>query len=519
MGFDFSSFGDENFSESFVEWLVEEQSVDVGSHFGRLWDYYHNQRYDVSGIGSVASKSNESSRNYIQAQEVGLPARITGVSYGSFAGVDGARAADDIQRKEVVIENDITWRINAMVDFLFGKGVVLVSKSPEAHRRREIEEILKAVFEANGAAGFFQNMAVLGSVYGFVDCVVRPSEEVLFHTQRANAMHGSYSDTSSSSHLSFKSILQLASSIGLELIEAPRALPVLDENDYRVINYYVQHFYQQKNTVSDANSILRRFLSTGSSGGKRDSISVAEVMGPDVWQRYENKELVSEGVNPLGVVPVVHIQNIAQPYYYEGISDVEQLIGLQDELNTRLSDRASRVTFQSFKMYLAKGIEGVDEKTISPGRMWCTDNPDASIEQFGGDSDMPSENMHISEIREAMDKVSGVTPVVAGVLKNKLGNLTSGVALRMTFMGMLAKTTRKQYTYGGGIKQIARMILRTLDACGIYSTEAEEREVEVVFQDPLPEVLSEKLQEAQIKKELGVSEEQILRELGYEKHI
>ena len=138
---------------------------------------------------------------------------------------------------------------------------------------------------------------------------------------------------------------------------------------------------------------------------------------------------------------------------YEGLSDVEQLIGLQDELNTRLSDRANRITFQAFKMYLAKGIEGFEDKPISPGRMWCTDNPDSSIEEFGGDGASPSEDMHIVEIREAMDKISGVTPVVAGVLKNKLGNLTSSVALKMTFMGMLAKTARKQFSYGQGIKQ------------------------------------------------------------------
>ncbi len=190
---------------------------------------------------------------------------------------------------------------------------------------------------------------------------------------------------------------------------------------------------------------------------------VTEVIGPGWWQRYENKELVSEGENPLGIVPVVHMQNIAQPYFYEGISDVGQLMTLQDELNTRLSDRASRITFGAFKMYLAKGIEGVEDKPVSPGRMWCTDNPDATIEEFGGDSSVPSEDKHISEIREAMDKISGVTPVVAGVLKNKLGNLTSGVALKMTFMGMLARTTRKQFSYGEGLKEICRLVLHTLD--------------------------------------------------------
>ena len=242
---------------------------------------------------------------------------------------------------------------------------------------------------------------------------------------------------------------------------------------------------------------------------------VTEIIGVDCWQRYENKVLTGESENVLGVVPVVHIQNVAQPYYYEGISDVEQLIGLQDELNTRLSDRASRVTFQTFKMYLAKGLEGFTDQPIGPGQMWSTHNPDASVETIGGDYKTPSEDRHISEIREAMDKVSGVTPVVAGVLKNKIGNLTSGVALKMTFMGMLARTARKQLTYGEGLKEICRMVLRVLDVYGVYPTNQSERDFEVQFPNPLPENMMERLEEAKIKSELGVSKEQVLEELGY----
>jgi len=189
---------------------------------------------------------------------------------------------------------------------------------------------------------------------------------------------------------------------------------------------------------------------------------------------------------------------------------------LQDELNTRLSDRASRITFQSFKMYLGKGIEGFENKPVAPGRMWCTDNPDASIQEFGGDAAAPSEDLHIAEIREAMDKASGVTPVVAGLLQDRVGNLTSAVALRLTFMGMLSRNERKRHTYGEGIRKICRMALSMLDTAGVYATDEAEREVDVIFPSPLPENTMEKLQEAQIKRELGVSPEQVLRELGYE---
>jgi len=505
MAFETGIFQNEQIEAEYIDWLVESRWPDIQAYFEKLWNYYANPTVEIND-----GKINESGRGYIQAQELGLPARITGfVHNGSYRTMN----LRDVQRKEVVIENDIAWRVNAIVDFLFGKPVSLVSKSPNARKSAEIEMLLKALFSVNGSIGFFQDMAVLGSVYGFVDCFVRPGEQIL-QLMTSSSIHSYTADSRAKG--SIEDAQRLVKTIVLELIEAPRALPVLDENDYKKIQCYVQHFYQKKNSLTGKNSFLSRILSGGKSGENRQVVAITEITSVDAWQRYEDKELVAEGKMPWGFLPVVHIQNIAQPYYYEGHSDVEPLISLQDELNTRLSDRASRITFQSFKMYLGKGIEGFEDKPVSPGRMWYTDNPDASIEEFGGDAATPSEGFHIAEIREAMDKVSSVTPMVAGVLKDRLGNLTSAVALRLTLMGMLSKNERKRFSYSEGIKQICRMVLSILDTAGIYKTSIEDREVDVIFPSPLPENTLEKLKEAQIKKELGVSTEQVLRELGYE---
>ncbi len=512
MGFDLRIFKDDQLEADYVEWLVDERSVDIQTHFAKLWEYYTNRMYEVNSAGASGRKVNESGRCYVQAQEYGLPARITGLVHSANAGAFGARAVRDVQRKEVVIENDIAWRINAAVDFLFGKPISFVSRSPDSQKRAEIESILKATFAANGTIGFFQDMAVLGSVYGFVDCLVRPGDEIM-----ERICVPPKGGPSSSPTLSFEDVLQLAQTIDLELIEAPRALPVLEENDYKKIRYYIQHFYQKRNALSRKSSFLAKLLLQGRrSGDSRQVVAVTEIISAISWQRYENRQLVAEGELPWGFLLVVHIQNIAQPYYYEGLSDVESLIPLQDELNTRLSDRASRITFQSFKMYLGKGIEGFEDRPVSPGRMWYTDNPEAAIEEFGGDAATPSEDMHIAEIREAMDKASGVTPLVAGVLKSKLGNLTSAVALRLTLMGMLSKTERKKFTYSEGLKKICRMVLDILNRANIYKNTEADREVDIIFPSPLPENMMEKLKEAQIKKELGVPTEQVLRELGYE---
>jgi len=523
MGFEldiFSRAGDVGLDADYVEWLVDEHSVNVARHFGKLWEYYVNSMVEASGLGACERKVSESGRCYVQAQEYGLPSRITGLLRLGNAGALGGRPVTDIQRKEVVIENDIAWRVNAAVDFLFGKPVSFVSRSPDGQERSRTESIIKAVFAANGGISFFQDMAVLGSVYGFVDCFVRPGDRLTERTPNPSLSHQPRSNDAGSGpngNDKFEEVLQSARDIGLELVEAPRALPVLDEDDYKITRFYIQHFVQKRNSVSRKNSFLARILSGGKRGSDtRESVAVTEITSARGWQRYEGKMLMAEGELPWGFLPVVHIQNVAQPYYYEGLSDVEPLVPLQDELNTRLSDRASRITFQSFKMYLGKGIEGFENKPVSPGRMWYTDNPEASIEEFGGDMAAPSESLHIAEVREAMDKASGVTPVVAGILKGKVGNLTSAVALRLTLMGMLSRNERKRFTYSEGLKRICRMVLSILDTAGVYRTSVADREVDVIYPSPLPENMMEKLREAQIKKELGVSTEQVLRELGYE---
>ncbi len=250
-------------------------------------------------------------------------------------------------------------------------------------------------------------------------------------------------------------------------------------------------------------------------GSNPDSTLALDLLTPTTWRRYENGKLISEGINSLGQLPLVHIQNTAVPFEYTGASDVEPLIPLQDELNTRLSDRAHRITMQSFRMYLGKGIEGFDKLPVSPGRMWMTDNDQADIVEFGGDASCPSEDAHLSDVREALDKSSGVSPIAAGAIKGRIGRLTSAAALRVTMQALLAKTDKKRTTYGAAIARMCELALAWLDVAGLFPTTIEERRIEINWPSPLPENELETLQEAEAKVRLGVSNEIVLRELGY----
>jgi hypothetical protein len=306
----------------------------------------------------------------------------------------------------------------------------------------------------------------------------------------------------------------------IEPVDARRGIPVLADDDYRRLTGYALRVPAPSNaqpTLIDR--VKDRLL------GHAATTSQKRTHRLQVWDAHQVVDLIEDGDkgyrrigaarNRLSRVPIVHIQNMPQPLSYSGLSEVEPLIPLQDELNTRLSDRANRITMQAFKMYLGRGIEQFTERPIGPAQMWQTDNPDASIQEFGGDADSPSETAHIADVRDALDKTSGVSPVAAGVIRGKVGNLSSENAVRLVLMGLLARVERKRVTYGAGLQRLCELILHAADVYGVLPNTPDERRVRIDWPDPVPENQREQLELAQRKLELGVPRQVVLNELGY----
>jgi hypothetical protein len=504
----FEGIADAGLDRAFLELVIDEHRRAALPRLERMWAYFRDPAEPVGASGWSAEAPAWGGR-WAAAQAAGLPARFR-------------RGEDD--EREVVTENDIAWRVQTMVDFMFGKPVQILSTAAGEDLRGTVERVLDAVWEASGGIALLQDIALLGHVYGHVDLALRLDEEALISRGAVLAALESGSREA------------LAELIRVEVIEPRRGIPVLNPDDYRRLDAFVIHFERGMNEVKRAGpdsagsawgsawgwgrGVRRARGRNGrapSGRAARRSGTVTEVLGPGRRVVFHDGEAALRESSVLlpGVVPVVHIQNLSQPFRYEGLSEVEPLIGLQNELNTRLSDRARRVTMSSFQMYLAKRLEGFEKAPVGPGRVWSTDDPDASIEAFGGDASCPSEAEHIEQIREAMDKVSGVPPLAGGVVRAKIGNLSSANALRITLMSLLAKTARKRVTYGAGIEKVSRMVLTALDAAGILRTQPGDRGIRLVWPDPQPIEPGDALIAAKQKMELGVPRERALAELGY----
>ncbi|MCB9838382.1 MAG: phage portal protein [Phycisphaeraceae bacterium] len=492
MAFQLGPFSGIGLSAPALAGLLDEHDRVARPRYERLWSYYRNPEAPRRGLFGEPDGPRR------LAQERGLPSRLTGVR--------GAIRDDRAAAREIVIENDIAWRLHAMVDFMFGKPISFLSTAADASKRETIQRVLDAVFEASGGIALLQDMALLGGVHGHVALRLR-TDGLFGDGGGANARGDA------------DRVIDLASKLRVEIVEAPRGVAQVNASDYRVLDAFVLRAPMPGAEREEAPRA--RFLeSIRDRVGlpRRGRGELLEVVSAAWRQVYAGERLVVDEPNELGAIPVAHIQNISQPLRYEGQSEVEPLIPLQDELNTRLSDRANRVTMQSFKMYLAKGLDGFGDgaaPVVGPGRVWTTDNPDASMETFGGDAASPSEDRHIDEVRAALDKASSVTPLAAGVVEARLGNLTSSTALRITLLGLLAKTARKQVTYGRGLGEMAGLILRALDVAGVYSTSDRDRGVRIQWPEAIPTDERESLESARIKLELGVPRERVLAELGY----
>lgn len=505
----------------------------------RFLNYYRNPESPLAAAMVMGTRVSNNARPWRQYQEVGLPARLTGLCMSS----EGTVADDlslSVQRKEIVIENDIAWRINTLVDFAIGQMPAISSLAKDDQKRRAIYALLQQVIANSGGLATLQHMTLLGAVQGSVFIYLHVDEALVERiaekkkTQVQEWAEGETAAPGEERAASEAGTPELQQTIAeewgeklrLELIDAARVLPLASGRSPAADAGDAEYVFILDTDVAPAvrqagPESLRRIT-----GWLRRRVRVLDDEGGesgvlwsrDHWWRFREGKLVAEGENPLGFVPVIrYVSQVAPGCGGEsGTSEVEPLICLQDELNTRLSDRANRVTMQSFKMYLARGLSDFMQRPIGPGQMWQTDNKDASIETFGGDSSCPSEDLHISEVRRAIDKISGVPPVAAGLIDGRVGNLTSAIALKLTMTSLLTRTERRRGALGHVIALLCERILRVYSDAGVLVTAADERAIDINWPSCVPENISEKLEEAKLKLQLGVPQRVVLRELGYE---
>ena len=264
------SLNDDTPAPSLLEMLIQEHRTRDEPRLRRLWAYYRNP-----------ARSDQSGRAGSLAQAQGLPDRLTAL--------DELGRGSEQPGREIVIENDIAWRINTIVSFMFGKPLAIQSTAKHPGRADLIQRFLRRVFKHNGGGRFFQDLGLLGSVYGYVDVMVRVNE---------SRVPTSTEDAS------------VADRLVLETIEAPRVIPLLSAEDYRRLDAYALHFCRWTPQVEQNHFLSRvRNRVLGGVGRRRRSVvEHTQVWTAASYQQFTaqpgalggGRKLVSESVNRLG---------------------------------------------------------------------------------------------------------------------------------------------------------------------------------------------------------------------------
>ena len=112
----------------------------------RFLGYYRNPTTELAAAFPCPPAATFPMRPFRQFQELGLPARITGFRRCADGGSTPIGTLD-IQRKEVVIENDIAWRINTLVDFATSRMPSITSTARDPAMRQRLTTLINTLLQ------------------------------------------------------------------------------------------------------------------------------------------------------------------------------------------------------------------------------------------------------------------------------------------------------------------------------------------------------------------------------------
>lgn len=216
--------------------------------------------------------------------------------------------------------------------------------------------------------------------------------------------------------------------------------------------------------------------------------------------------------NPFGIVPIFHFYNGYKPTDFLR-SDLTEVIPIQRHLNSIMQQRMIASELAAFTQKWATGmVAETDEngKAINPfdgelGKLWISTNSETRFGEFSA-TDLSNYTNVIDSLHQEISVVSRI-PLYMLTLNN--GNFPSGEALKTAEAPLIAKISDKQVFYGDILEDMMKTICR-------YSGITINDDLSCVWKDTQPHNDLEATQVAANKIGLGVPQEVVLREMGYQ---
>lgn len=225
----------------------------------------------------------------------------------------------------------------------------------------------------------------------------------------------------------------------------------------------------------------------------RDSIEVWKA--GTLIQRYDNE---------LGIIPIVPFRNMALGTSRFGISDLEDLIPLNVELNLKDSDVSEILDYHSAPTTIVYGAK-VSQLERGANKIWGGLPKDAKVENLELKSDLSASEGYRKDIKVAMHQIKGMPEVALG--GENISSNVSGVALQIAFMPLVDTINMKRSLTREGIKLVNKLIIKYGKLKGMLQTEIGGKELyahDVMFPEILPKDLIQEIELLEREFKIGL---------------
>ena len=171
---------------------------------------------------------------------------------------------------------------------------------------------------------------------------------------------------------------------------------------------------------------------------------------------YEGDKEVDRMENPYGFIPFVQIKNFPVAGRTRGVGDLDDVIPLNVELNTKKSDVSEVIDYHSAPITLVYGAK-IGNLEKGANKVWGGLPKDAKVENLGLQGDLTASANYIAETKTAMCEIAGIPETVLGGA-SAISN-TSGVALQYINLPLIERTRIKRNCSTAGLKTVNEYIL------------------------------------------------------------
>lgn len=214
--------------------------------------------------------------------------------------------------------------------------------------------------------------------------------------------------------------------------------------------------------------------------------------------------------NPYKVIPFVHIKNYPLAHSNKGLSDLEDIIPLNVELNLKNSDISEIIDYHSAPVTVVYGAN-ISSLEKGANKMWGGLPKDAKIENLTMNTDLGASIRYAESTKQAIHEIGSIPQNALGDIQS-ISN-TSGIALQIMYMPLIERTRIKRLGSNEGIQKINKLILlmglqngmvfRPVDV-----TPREFYKTNTIFQDALPKDQLIELQQLETEMRIGVESRQ-----------